>query len=82
MTTLKHKIVLALMALTVFNLNAQDVQYLRKQLDRLCSPEFHGRAYYQKGDGIAADYLADQFKGFGLESYTKDYFQEYFPGKF
>jgi hypothetical protein len=77
MRTLKHKIVLALIALAVFNLNAQDVQYVRKQLERLCSPEFYGRAYYQKGDSIAADYIAGQFEAFGLLSYTTDYFQEY-----
>lgn len=77
MTKLKHKIVLAIMALSVFNLHAQDVHYVRKQLERLCSPEFHGRAYYKKGDSIAADYLAAQFKGFGLRSYTPGYYQEY-----
>jgi hypothetical protein len=77
MTTLKHKIVLAIIVLTVINLNAQDIRYVRKQLDRLCSPEFFGRAYYEKGDSIAAQYLAGQFKAFGLNSYTPDYFQEY-----
>ena len=77
MTRLIHKIVLAIIALAAFNLNAQDIRYVRKQLERLCSPEFHGRAYYQKGDGIAADYLAGQFEDFGLKSYTPDYFQEY-----
>jgi hypothetical protein len=77
MTTLKHRIVLAIIALAFFNLHAQDVQYVRKQLERLCSPEFHGRAYFQNGDRIAADYLAGQFKGFGLLSYSPNYFQEY-----
>jgi aminopeptidase YwaD len=77
MTTLKHKIVLAIIALTVFNLNAQDIHYVRKQLERLCSPEFFGRAYYQNGDSIAADYIAGQFDGFRLKSYTSNYFQEY-----
>ena len=77
MTTLKHKIVLAIIALTVFNLNAQDINYVRKQLERLCSPEFFGRAYYQKGDSIAADYIASQFEDFGLKSFTPNYFQEY-----
>ena len=73
----KHKIVLAILALTVLNLNAQDTQYVRKQIERLCSPEFFGRAYYQKGDSIAADYIAGQFESFGLLSYSSNYFQEY-----
>lgn len=77
MTALKHKIVLAIIVLSVFNLHAQDIHYVRKQLERLCSPEFYGRAYYQKGDSIAADYLAGQFKSFGLKHFTEDYFQTY-----
>jgi len=77
MTTFKLKVTLAIIILSVFNANAQDIKYARKQLKRLCSPEFHGRAYYNKGDSIAADYLASQFKGFGLRSYGTDYFQEY-----
>jgi len=77
MMTLKQKITLTFIALSLLNVNAQDVQYVRKQLERLCSPEFHGRAYYQRGDSLAADYLAQQFEGFGLESFASDYFQHY-----
>ncbi len=43
----------------------------------MCSPEFHGRAYYNRGDSIAADYLAAQFKSFGLKFYGPDYLQDY-----
>ncbi len=77
MTTLKHKILLAIVALSVINVNAQDIQYVRKQLERLCSPEFYGRAYYQKGDSIAADYIASQFESFGLKSFGSGYLQDY-----
>jgi len=78
MATPKPKIFLAFLVLTAFSMNAQDIQYVRKQIERLCSPDFFGRAYYQKGDSIAADYLAAQFKDFGLKSYSSDYFQDYF----
>ena len=77
MIAIKQKIILALIALSLINANAQDVKYVRKQIERLCSPEFHGRAYYKRGDSLAADYLAHQFDGFGLESFGSDYFQHY-----
>ena len=77
MMVLKQLLKLALFALTILSVNAQDVKYVRKQIERLCSPEFHGRAYYKRGDSLAADYLSEQFKGFGLHSYGTDYFQNY-----
>ncbi|MCP4314022.1 MAG: M28 family peptidase [Bacteroidetes bacterium] len=67
----------ALLLLSFFQSSAQDIQYVRKQLDRLCSPEFHGRAYYNKGDNLAAAYLSDQFTNHGLSSFEKDYLQHY-----
>ena len=77
MTTLKRKITLVFIIVSVLNVNAQDIKFVRKQLERLCSPEFHGRAYYKRGDSIAADYLAAQFKTFGLKSFGPDYLQKY-----
>ena len=77
MLTFKRKITLGFIIFSVLNVNAQDIQYVRKQLEQLCSPEFHGRAYYNRGDSIAADYLAAQFKAFGLKSYGPDYLQDY-----
>jgi aminopeptidase YwaD len=67
MIRLKQKITLVFFIFSILNVNAQDIKYVRKQLERLCSPEFHGRAYYKRGDSIAADYLAAQFKTFGLK---------------
>jgi hypothetical protein len=63
--------------MTIINANAQDIVYVRQQLKKLCSPEFYGRGYYKKGDKIAADHLAKEFKKFGLKSYGSDYFQKY-----
>jgi len=77
MTTLKQKITLVFFILSILNVNAQDIKYVRKQLERLCSQEFHGRAYYKRGDSIAADFLSTQFKTFGLKSFGPDYLQRY-----
>lgn len=76
-TTFKALGIFTLLILTLIPSNAQDIQYVRKQLDRLCSPEFFGRAYYNRGDKLAADYLADQFADIGLSSFGTDYFQPY-----
>lgn len=63
--------------LPVIHSDAQDIKYARKQLQSLCSPEFHGRGYFLKGDSLAANYLANEFKKLGLKPYGPDYFQEY-----
>lgn len=69
--------VLALVALTMIHANAQDIGYVRQQLKKICGPDFFGRGYFNRGDRIAAEYLATQFRKFGLKSYGPDYFQEY-----
>jgi putative aminopeptidase FrvX len=56
---------------------SQDTQYVRKQLIKLCGPEMHGRGYYKHGDGIAANYIADQFKQLGIKSFPAGYLQPY-----
>ena len=53
---------------------------------QLCSPGFHGRGYVNKGDSIAAEYIANAFKTAGLKPVKGSYFQAFqhnvntFPG--
>jgi len=60
--------------------------YVRRIVEDLCSPEFHGRGYVNGGDSLAAVYLATEFKALGLQSLTDNYYQEFsfsvntFPG--
>ena len=56
---------------------AQDTKFVRKQLVNLCSPEFYGRGYYKRGDGIAADYIAAQLKQLGIKSFPAGFLQPY-----
>jgi hypothetical protein len=77
MKSFKLIIIIAIVLTNAMKADAQDIKYVRQQLELLCSPEFHGRAYYKKGDNIAADHLAGQFKKFELMSYSSDYFQNY-----
>lgn len=73
----------------VSSLGAQDREYAKKIIDTLASPSMHGRGYVAKGDKIAADYIAAQYRSFGLISFnlTGTYFQKFefpvntFPGK-
>jgi aminopeptidase YwaD len=66
-----------LLFLNIFNLTiyAQDIDLVRKHIDTLCSPAMHGRGYVNKGDQIAATYIADQFKEYQLKKFKTSYFQ-------
>ncbi|MES2798682.1 MAG: M28 family peptidase [Bacteroidota bacterium] len=56
---------------------AQDEE-LKNHCKTLCSPEFQGRGYVNKGDSIAAEYIAGEFTKLGLKKYKKSYFQSFF----
>lgn len=49
----------------------------RRIVKTLCSPEFHGRGYVNKGDSIAADFLANEFKKLGIQTMGNSYFQRF-----
>ncbi len=63
------------------------IQEVRQITEKLCSPEFHGRGYVNKGDSIAAAFLASEFNKVEVEPLGKNYFQPFqldvntFPGK-
>ena len=70
-------VLFALLLAVPFSTHAQDTQFVRKHLQQLCGPQMHGRGYYKRGDQIAANYIAQQFRQLGLKSYTPDYLQPY-----
>lgn len=84
---MKQSFIFLFIVLIVIQINAQNEQYARKVLDKLTSSSMRGRGYVKKGDKKAADYIARQFKKIKLNSFGKDYFQNYnfpintFPGK-
>ena len=69
------------------SLLAQDMQRVRRNLDILCSKEFNGRGYVNKGDSLAADWIAKEFEKIGLKKFQTTYFQNFqlsintFPGQ-
>ena len=66
---------------------SQNIAFGRKMVDTLTSPYFWGRGYTNDGMKKAADFLANEFKTYGLEPMTKNYLQPFsypvntFPGK-
>ncbi|MEN8119614.1 MAG: M28 family peptidase [Bacteroidota bacterium] len=70
-------ILIALNILFLFPVNGQDLKFARKTLDKLCSPEFHGRGYTYQGDSIAAFFIQKQLKKVKLNHFSDGYFQNY-----
>ena len=81
-----RSLVLLVVLLTTFYGNTQ-IEEVRRITKQLCSPEFHGRGYVNKGDSIAADYLVEEFKKVGALTYGDKYLQSFeldvntFPGE-
>lgn len=53
------------------------IEEVRRVTQTLCSPEFHGRGYVNKGDSIAAEFIVSEFKKIGLKPLKKTYFQSF-----
>ncbi len=78
-----------LISLILYGITAQgqELSKERKVLKDLCAPDMHGRGYVQKGDSIAAAYIAAAFADIGLETYNDSWYQYFsfpvntFPGK-
>ncbi len=79
---LKQKASLLLLALAIASLLptcgiSQQAEHARKIMDVLCSPEMHGRGYVNRGDSLAADFIAESYKNIGLKAYEGSYFQKF-----
>jgi len=66
---------------------AQNKEYAKHVIEKLCSNEYAGRGYVKDGDKKAARYIAESFRKNRLGSPTIDYFQTFgfpvitFPGE-
>lgn len=57
---------------------SQDIDYARRIVEKLSSPEFKGRGYIENGDKISADYISNEFRNFGLLPINrKNYYQKF-----
>lgn len=55
----------------------QNLDYVKRQVDRISSPEFFGRGYVNNGSNLAAQYLADEFEQAGAQPIGGSYFQPF-----
>jgi aminopeptidase YwaD len=83
---LRHIIILGI-CLTCRSAHSQDVAFARKAIDTLTSKYFFGRGYVNNGMKKAADFLAAEFKSYGLQPLAgKKFYQSFsypvntFPG--
>lgn len=84
---MKKKLLLFAFFILQLQVNAQDMDYVRKVIRTLASPAFKGRGYAGGGDQIASAFIAGEFEKSGLLPLNgKSYFQEFdlavntFPG--
>lgn len=73
---LKNLLVIVGCSLPLFS-SAQDIKEVRRITKTLCSPEFHGRGYVNRGDSIAAAFIANEFEKLGVQPIGESYFQEF-----
>jgi len=85
---MKRVTIFSLSVLFFLSAQAQDLTQARKIIDTLTSKYFWGRGYTHNGMQKAADYIAAEFKSYGLQAFNnKGFLQEFsypvntFPGK-
>lgn len=57
--------------------SAQNLNQYKKDVKKLASKEFEGRAYYNDGVNRAADYIVERFKSYGVKPVKESFFQEF-----
>ena len=84
-----YRLIIAPFVFVVMNYcisSAQQVEYAKDVIGKLCSPDMKGRGYVDNGDLKAASFVASEFEKTGLKKYSKTYFQKFstpvnsFPG--
>ena len=79
--------VLLFISVVYSNQTFAQIEEVQRITKTLCSPEFHGRGYVNKGDSLAAEFIVAEFKKIGLKPLKKSNFQSFkldvntFPNK-
>ena len=65
--------VLLFISVVYSNQTFAQIEEVQRITKTLCSPEFHGRGYVNKGDSLAAEFIVAEFKKIGLKPLKKSY---------
>ncbi len=78
---MQKKILFSILALFIIqSAFTQDKDYAHQMITTLSSEEYAGRGYVDKGVNKAAAFIENQFEGYGLKSFGKNYAQPFsFP---
>ncbi len=82
-----HKTIFSFFVLLTSVFCSAQIEEVRRITEQLCSPEFHGRGYVEKGDSIAAAFLVEEFKKNNIGPFEGNYLQSFsldvntFPGE-
>ncbi|MEI7595726.1 MAG: M28 family peptidase [Bacteroidota bacterium] len=69
-------LILILIAISKISIS-QDLEYTKRVVSKLASPEFKGRGYVEDGDKLAANYIIEEFKAVGIKPISKTYNQKF-----
>lgn len=70
---MKHVLIIIITCFFTLTIKAQnEKQIIKKHIETLASPAFHGRGYVFDGGKIAAGYIAKNFKLYGLLPFNRD----------
>ena len=58
---------------------AQNMDYVRSVLNRLTAPDMHGRGYVNRGDSLAAAFIARQFDSLSVKPFPGSGYMQPFP---
>jgi hypothetical protein len=73
-----HRIAIAgIFVASFFQLEAQNVENIKKTTKELSSPAYFGRGYEHRGDFLAAQYIENEYKTIGLEKLQNQYMQPF-----
>lgn len=74
---MKKYFFLIALSLLSFSLRAQDSSYARYTINNLASERMHGRAASYRGDSVAASFIRNELRHYGVQSLGSNYYQSF-----
>lgn len=84
---MRKYLLISICALSLIDIHAQDIEYVREQAVALAHADMKGRGYVHGGLERAAGHISKEFETLGLKPFDEDYYQAFnhpvntFPGR-